>query len=75
MQVHKEGLQELMDEDFLRELGIGCDDSGLQLTQISEIAANIGCEQVWKGNLGPLTEYFYWNLMPLNFEINYLVLS
>ena len=46
VQVHKEGLQELMDEDFFRELGIGCDDSGLQLTQISEIAANIGCEQV-----------------------------
>jgi len=46
VQVHKEGLQELMDEDFFRELGIGCDDSGLQLTQILEIAANIGCEQV-----------------------------
>ena len=46
MQVHKEGLQELTDEDFLRKLGIRCDDSGLQLTQISEITANIGCEQV-----------------------------
>ena len=46
VQVHKEGLQELTDEDFLRKLGIRCDDSGLQLTQISEIVANIGCEQV-----------------------------
>ena len=44
VQVHKEGLQELMDEDFLRELGIGCDDSGLQLIQISEITTNIDCQ-------------------------------
>jgi len=44
--MHKEGLQELTDVDFLREMGIGCDDSGLQLTQISEITSNIDCEQV-----------------------------
>jgi hypothetical protein len=46
VQVHKKGLQELTDEDFLREMGIGCEDNGLQLTQISEITANIDSEQV-----------------------------
>jgi len=46
VQVHKEGLQEVIDEDFLREMGIGCDDIGLQLTQISEITPNIDCEKV-----------------------------
>ena len=29
MQMHKEGLQELTDVDFLRQMGIGYDDSGL----------------------------------------------
>ena len=46
VQVHKEGLQEVIDEDFLREMGIGCDDNRLELTQISETMANIDCEQV-----------------------------
>lgn len=46
VQVHKEGLQELTDADFLREMGIGCDESRLELTHISEITANIDCEQV-----------------------------
>jgi len=46
VQVHKEGLQELTDVDFLRQMGIGCDDSGLQLIQISEITSNIDCQQV-----------------------------
>lgn len=48
MQVHNEGLHQIGDEDFLREMGIGCDDTGLELTQLSEITANIHCEQVWK---------------------------
>jgi len=40
------GLHQIGDEDFLREMGIGCDDTGLELTQLSEITANIHCEQV-----------------------------
>ena len=39
-------------------MGIGCDDSGLQLIQILEITANIDCQQVWKGKLGPLSVSF-----------------
>ena len=45
-QVYNQGLEDLADDDFLREMGIGCDDSGLQLTQVSEITASIGCRQV-----------------------------
>ena len=45
MQVHNEGLHQIGDED-LREMGIGCHDTGLELTQLSEITANIHCEQV-----------------------------
>ncbi|XP_066374199.1 uncharacterized protein [Miscanthus floridulus] len=44
-EVHNEGLHQIGDEDFLREIGIGCDDTGLELTQLSEITANIHCEQ------------------------------
>ncbi|CAD6263687.1 unnamed protein product [Miscanthus lutarioriparius] len=43
--VHNEGLHQIGDEDFLREMGIGCDDTGLELTQLSEIIANKHCEQ------------------------------
>jgi len=46
MQVHNERLHQIGDEDFLREMGIGCDDTGLELTQLSEITANIHCEHV-----------------------------
>jgi len=46
MQVHNERLHQIGDEDFLREMGIGCDDTGLELTQLSEITANKHCEQV-----------------------------
>ncbi|XP_066398746.1 uncharacterized protein [Miscanthus floridulus] len=43
--LHKEGQHEIEDADFLREMGIGCEDNGLQLTQLSERTANIDCQQ------------------------------
>ena len=39
-------------------MGIGCDDNGLQLIQISAITTNIDCQHVWKGKLDPFTDSF-----------------
>lgn len=59
MQLHKEGQHEIEDADFLREMGIGCEDNGLQLTQLSERTANIDCQQVCKkGNLFTFDIFF-----------------
>jgi hypothetical protein len=37
-------VNEILDEDFLEEMGFGSEDSALELTQLSEITTNIYCQ-------------------------------